>query len=92
MKLLELLDQRSVETGYYDPAADEANVRHMNDTRKPILTLKHLNRLNKIRTLRRLEDLKRTDLLGIMYAGPDEDAMGGGMGGMGGGMGGPGGF
>jgi hypothetical protein len=84
MKLLEFLDQQDYKTAYYDPAADEVNVRNINDTRKPVLTLKHLNRLKRIRALRKLEDLKRQDLLGVMYGIPDEPDMGGGLGGPGG--------
>ena len=88
MKLLELLDQQDYQSAYYDPSTDVVNAKNMNDTRRPILTLKHLNRLKKIRALRKLEDLKRQDLLGIMYGIPAEDAMGG----AGGGFGAPGGF
>lgn len=86
MQLLELLDQQDYQTAYYDPATDEANVHNIGDTRKPTLSLRHLNRLKRIRALRKLENLKRQDLLGIMYGIPDEGAD------MGGGMGGPGGF
>lgn len=86
MKLIEMLDQRDIDTAYYDPAEDEVNQRKLGDTRKPVLTLKHLNRLNKIRALRRLEDLKQADLLTVMYASPEEEG-GMGMGGMGGGPG-----
>jgi hypothetical protein len=82
VNLFELLDQQDYQTAYYDPAADEASVRNINDTRKPVLSLKHLNRLKRIRALRKLENLKRQDLLGIMYGIPDEAA--GDMGGMGG--------
>ncbi len=88
MKLLELLDQQDYQTAYYDPSQDVVNAKNMNDTRKPILTLKHLNRLKRIRALKKLEDLKRQDLLGIMYGLPAEDAAGG----LGGGLGSPGGF
>jgi hypothetical protein len=82
MRLLELLDQQDLQTAYYDPATDESNVRNINDQRKPKLSLRMLNRLKRIRALRKLENLKRQDLLGIMYGIPDEGAdMGGGMGG-----------
>ena len=87
MRLLEFLDQQDIETALYDPAADEVGMRVPNDTRKPILTLKDINRLKRIRALDKLKNLKREDLLGLMYAAPEEE------GGMGGGMGGgPGGF
>ena len=64
MKLLELLDQQDYQTAYYDPSTDVANVKNMNDVRKPVLSLKHLNRLKRIRALRKLEDLKREEFLG----------------------------
>ena len=68
-----------VGTGYYDPAADTLNARKLTDTRKAVLTLADLNRLKKMRALKKLEKHKRQDLLGIMYAAP-EAPPGGGMG------------
>jgi hypothetical protein len=81
MILTEFLDKQDFETAIYDPAEDEVGVRTPSDTRKRRLTLKDLNRLKKIRALRKLEDLKREDLLGIMYSDPAADP---GMGGLGG--------
>ena len=78
MKIYEF-DQREVETGYYDPARDEMQKRNLDDTRKPLLTLAILNRLKRMRALKKLEALKRQDLLSVMYAAPEADA-GGGMG------------
>jgi hypothetical protein len=83
MRLLEFLDQQDYETAIYDPAQDEVSRRVPNDTRKPVLTLRHLNRLKRIRALNKVEGLKREDLFSVMYAAPDESA---------GGMGGPPGF
>ena len=89
MKLNELYDSNTLQaspdeiqtaTGYYDPAEDKLNARKITDTRKPVLTLRALNRLKKMRALKKLEDMKRQDLLGIIYAAPEE-AAGGGMGG-----------
>lgn len=80
MRLVEFNDQE-IATGYYDPAEDNLNRRELDDTRKPVLTLRHLNRLKKMRALRTLENLKREDLLAIMYGAPA-----GGDGGFGGGM------
>lgn len=76
MKLTEFLDQQDIDTAIYDPSKDEAGVRTPSDTRKTKLTLRHLNRLKKVRALRKLENLKREDLLGIMYGAPDEAAGG----------------
>lgn len=42
------------------------------DTRKPKLTLKHINRLKKIQSIRTLDSLKRQDLITVMYGVPDE--------------------
>lgn len=78
MKIYEF-DQREVETGYYDPASDDMSKRNLDDTRKPLLTLAILNRLKRMRALKKLEALKRQDLLSVMYAAPEADA-GGGMG------------
>ena len=72
MKIMEF-DQRATQTGFYDPARDEVNTRRLDDTRKPVLTLK------RMRALKKLEALKKQDLLGIMYAAPEGD--GGGFGG-----------
>lgn len=80
MRLIEFLDQDDLNTAYYDPAEDKVGVRKPSDTRKQPLTLRLLNRLKKIRALRRLEQLKREDLLSIMYASADDAGMGGGMG------------
>jgi hypothetical protein len=79
-------DKNSLDTAYYDPSLDKLKQRHLDDTRKPKLMLKHLNKLKKMRALSKLEKLKRQDLLGIMYgepAGGEE----GGLGGLGGGGG-----
>lgn len=77
MKLTEFLDQKDIETAIYDPSQDQVGVRNPGQTRRARLTLKHLNRLKKVRALRKLENLKREDLLGIMYSPPEE--AGGGM-------------
>lgn len=85
MHLFEFVDQQDIDTALYDPSEDEVGVRVPNDQRKPTLTLKHLNRLKRVRALHKLENLKREDLLGVMYGIPEEEP---GLGGMGGGMGG----
>lgn len=78
MRLLEFLNQEDYQTAYYDPSQDEVNNRVPNDTRKPKLFLRHLNRLKRIRALNKLEKLKREDMYGEMYATPEEPPMGGG--------------
>ena len=77
MRLLEFLDQQALATAYYDPSQDQVGRRVPNDTRKSRLFLRHLNRLKRVRALNKLEGLKREDLLGVMYAIPEEPPMGG---------------
>lgn len=77
MRLLELAADE-IATGYYDPSEDRLHRRAPNDTRRPRLRLRDVNRLKRMRAMRQLETLKRQDLLGVMYGTPAEDA-GGGM-------------
>lgn len=51
-------------------------LKDISDSRKPKLTLYHLNKLKKIKTMRKLEQLKRNSLLGVMYGIPKEDSGG----------------
>lgn len=76
MKLFEF-ERNDLLTAYHDPADDELNTRNPGETRKPVLTLLHLNRLKKMRALKKLEKIKRQKLLGILYAAPEEG--GGGL-------------
>jgi hypothetical protein len=69
-----------VDAGYYDPADDKYTQAQLSDTRKPQLTLQHLNKLKKMRAARQLENLVRRDVLDLMYGQPGEEA--GGMPGM----------
>jgi hypothetical protein len=87
MKLFELAQDdvwNDAANGHYDPNADKINNRSLGDTRKEKLTLRKINKLKKMRALDRMENLKREDLLAVMYGEPagDPNAMGGGMGGM----------
>ena len=83
MKIFEFIEQNDIDTAVYDPSQDQVSNRVPNDVRKTKLSLRHLNRLKRIRALDRLEKLKREDLFGVMYSLPDEQE---------GGMGGPPGF
>lgn len=66
------------ELGMFDPAEDKIERRTMDDSRKPKLTLRHLNRLKKIRATRKLDLLKKESLLGLMYGKPAGEEEGGG--------------
>lgn len=80
MKLVEFIEDTDIETAVYDPSRDRINARSRSDTRKPKLTLMTLNRLKKLRALRKLEAFKRQDLLAVMYGQPSEEQGGGGFG------------
>jgi len=51
-------------------------VKSLHDTRKPKLTLKHINKLKKIQAVRQLDYIKRQSLLSVMYGAPAEDSGG----------------
>ena len=69
-----------VDAGYYAPEDDNYTQAKLSDTRKPQLTLYHLNKLKKMRAARQLENLVRRDVLSLMYGQPAEES--GGMPGM----------
>lgn len=65
-----------VDAGYYAPEDDKYTQANLSDTRKPQLTLYHLNKLKKMRAARQLENLVRRDVLNLMYGQPSEDTGG----------------
>ena len=52
---------------YYDMADDKHQTASMSDTRRPRLTLLHLNKLKKVREMRRFEDGKHSAQLPKIY-------------------------
>jgi hypothetical protein len=60
--------------GYYDPADDNYSVQKLHSTRKPVITLRHLNKLKKMRSAKTLENLVRRDLLAMMYGPPPAES------------------
>lgn len=59
---------------YQDLGQDEFSQARLKDTRKPRLTLMHLNKLKKMRAAQDLENHMRTDTLEIIYGAPAEEA------------------
>jgi hypothetical protein len=86
MRVQELLEFNSMpdpdatSQGLYDPRFDELNTRHKNQQRKQKLTLQKLNRLKKIRAVKKLEMIKRQKLYSVIYGKPKEEEGGGGGG------------
>lgn len=60
-------------TAIKDEVEDEIDpdVAFYSDTRRKRLTLEHVNRLRKLRDLRKYETSKRLDLVQKMYARPE---------------------
>lgn len=68
---------------FYSPEDDELGKYYRAQKRKPVITLKMLNKLKKIRASRELEFSKKTDVVELMYGQPEEEDSGGGGGGLG---------
>jgi len=67
---------------FYDPQDDELGKAKMDDTRRPRLTLHHLQKLRKSRDAEKYEKAQHLNFLPDMYgAAPESDAsaMGGGL-------------
>lgn len=75
MRALDLDD-----VGYYSPNQDKYTMQNQYDPRRPAITIAHLNQLKRMRSAKRLENLVRRDLLGLLYGAPEGEA--GGMPGM----------
>lgn len=58
---------------HYDPEEDEGNKTEKSDTRRPRLTLRHLNKLRKITELKKLESESHAEFVRTMYAEPTEE-------------------
>lgn len=65
-----LVEAEEPDTSLYDPNQDELRKAHLDDTRKPSLTLRMINRLKKMRASKRVEQAKKQEFLGVMYGKP----------------------
>ena len=54
----------------YDPEEDKFHQEQKMDTRRPRLTLEHLNKIRKMREIRKLEMEQRKELYKTIYARP----------------------
>ncbi len=64
---------------YYNPSQDKYQQARVKDTRKPRLTIKHLNKLKKMRAAQDLENHIRSDVLEIIYGTSEESSPMGGL-------------
>ena len=55
---------------FYSPEKDEWQLRRPGDTRKPKLTLEQLNKLRKVREIKKAEQIEHDKFVRTMYAVP----------------------
>jgi len=63
---------------FYDPEDDELGKAHMDDTRRPRLTMLHIQKLRKSRDAEKYEKAQHLNFLPDMY-GASAQSEGGGM-------------
>jgi len=68
MKSIEFLKE------YYDEDDDKYNVVNIDHKRRPKITLRHLQKLRKTRSIEDLEQKQRIDDMAYIYGSPDEEA------------------
>jgi hypothetical protein len=61
-------------TEFYNPEDDAWQRRNHGDTRKPKLTLEQLNKLRKVREIKRAEEIEHNKFVRVMYATPTQEA------------------
>jgi len=67
---------------FYDSEDDEHFKREMSDTRRPKLTMKHIQKLRKYKDRKNMEKAEHLKFVQTMYATPDPEEEGlGGVGG-----------
>lgn len=55
---------------FYNPENDSWQKREIGDTRKPKLTLGQLNKLRKVREIKKAEQIEHDKFVRLMYAQP----------------------
>lgn len=68
-----LTDDMSDTSTRYDPENDSVNRFNLMDTRKNKLMLKDINKLKKMRNIRKIENMNRKKILGVMYIPVSDD-------------------
>jgi len=58
--------------GRYDASKDEVHKQDIHSTRKPLMTLKIVNRMKKMRATRKLEMCQQQDIMQLMYQQPSD--------------------
>lgn len=64
---------------FYNPEFDEYQKANSEQRRKPKMTLEQLNKLRKVRAIKRAEDIEHKKFVAIMYQQPSADGGAGGL-------------
>jgi hypothetical protein len=67
---MRLNEVKDFQDGHYSPENDEFHKAKKMDTRRPRLSLEHLNKIRKMREIRKLEMEQRKELYKTIYARP----------------------
>ncbi len=59
---------------FYSPEDDAWQRRNKGDTRKPKLTGEQLNKLRKVREIKKAEEIEHNKFVRVMYATPTQEA------------------
>jgi len=65
-----LLEVTSDDIGVYRPEEDALGRMELGDTRKPRITLRDVRKMKRIRATRKVAQLKKENLFGVMYGEP----------------------
>ena len=64
---------------FYNPEFDDFQKADSEKRRKPKMTLEQLNKLRKVRAIKRAEDIEHKKFVAVMYPSPDTGGAGGGL-------------
>lgn len=64
---------------FYNPEFDEFQKADSDKRRKPKLTLEQINKLRKVRAIKRAEDIEHKKFVSVMYQAPTDAGAGGGL-------------
>ena len=64
---------------FYNPEFDEFQKADSEKRRKPKLTLEQINKLRKVRAIKRAEDIEHNKFVNVMYKAPTDAGAGGGL-------------
>ena len=67
---MRLNEVKNFQDSMYDPEEDQYHKEEKMDTRRPRLSLEHLNKIRKMREIRKLETEQRKELYKTIYARP----------------------